>query len=60
MQKDLAFAIALSAVAVILLLAGFFLEWSPFLLGLLIAVFVGSDGYLVVALVNRAKKPPVP
>ena len=61
MRTDLLFAAVLGTVSVFLALAGFFvLDWSPPVLGVLLAVFVVADGYLVFGLVQQAKKPPVP
>jgi hypothetical protein len=58
MRKDLVFAIALAAISLILALAGVFLEWSPVLIGILIAVMVAADGYFVWGFIAQNKKPP--
>ncbi len=64
MQTDLIVAAVLGTFSVFLALIGFFvLDWSPLVLGVLIAVFVVADGYLVFGLVQQAqqaKKPPIP
>ena len=56
MRKDLVLAMALAAVFALMAVAGVFLEWSPILIGLLIAVMVAADGYLVLGFIRQNKK----
>ena len=56
MRKDLVLAMALAAVFALLAVAGVFLEWSPILIGLLIAVMVAADGYLVLGFIRQNKE----
>ena len=59
MRTDLMIAMALGGVAAVLAVAGFSLfEWSPIVVGLLFALMVAADGYLVLGLMRQAKKPP--
>ena len=59
MRKDFYFVIVLAAVISILLLAGYFLELSPVLLGVVIWLLVCADVWFF-WIYPRSKKPPVP
>ena len=60
MRTDLTIAMALGGVAALLAVAGFALfDWSPVVVGLLFALMVAADGYLVLGLMRQSKKPPV-
>jgi hypothetical protein len=71
MRADLLIAMVLGAVAAFLAVAGFFVfEWSPILVGLLVAVMVAADGYFVRGIIRQnqetrdsaagRRSPPVP
>ena len=54
MRPDLLIAMVLGMVAAVLAVAGFVLfDWSPVVVGLLIAVMVAADGYFVWGVVRQ-------